>query len=36
VLTQPAHIQKREGKVLTELECDKIRAELVRDKLHLN
>jgi len=36
VLTQPAHIQKREGKILTELECDKIRAELVKEKLHLN
>ena len=34
VLTQPAHIQKMEGKSLTELERDTIRANLVKEKLH--
>ncbi len=36
VLTQPAHIQKTEGKVLNELERDILRATLVRGKLNLN
>jgi len=36
VLTQPAHIQKLERKVLTERERDIIRAELVKEKLHFN
>jgi protein arginine kinase len=36
VVTQPAHIQKLEGKKLNEEERDEIRARLVRDKLGLN
>lgn len=36
VLTQPAHIQKIEGKTLTERERDTIRANMVREKLHFN
>ncbi len=36
VITQPAHIQKLEGKVLTERERDEIRARWVKEKLHLN
>ena len=36
VLAQPAHIQKLEGKTLTEMERDILRASLVRKKLHLN
>jgi protein arginine kinase len=36
VLTQPAHIQKDRNKTLTERERDIVRAELVREKLHLN
>ena len=36
VFTQPAHIQKSEGRILTERERDTIRARLVREKLHFN
>lgn len=36
VMTQPAHIQKCEGKTLGELERDALRANLVRETLHLN
>ena len=36
VFTQPAHIQKIEGRKLTERERDTIRARLVREKLHFN
>ncbi len=33
---QPAHIQKSKGKVLPELERDRIRADWIRERLHLN
>lgn len=36
VLTQPAHIQQLEGKMLDEMQRDTLRASLVRNKLHLN
>ena len=36
VITQPAHIQKLEGKVLNASERDAVRASLVREKLYLN
>ncbi len=36
VQAQPVHIQKLHGEKMTELERDTIRANLVREKLHLN
>ena len=36
VRSQPAHIQKMEGKTLSERERDLIRAKLVKETLHLN
>ena len=35
VMTQPAHIQKMEGKILNEIERDVVRADIVRKKLKL-
>jgi len=35
VITQPAHIQKMEGKILNEIERDVVRADMVRKKLKL-
>ena len=36
VITQPAHIQKQRKKKLSEIERDSVRAELIKEKLHLN
>jgi protein arginine kinase len=36
IITQPAHLQKIEGKKLSSLERDVKRAEIIRDKLNIN
>jgi protein arginine kinase len=36
VIIQPAHIQKQRKKKLSEIERDSVRAELIKEKLHLN